>query len=407
MRPLVLLLLLLVSTLATAKHFSYDQVHQMPRSIEKDYYIWRLLTQKQTSKAEAQKIIKEAKRLSPKLKKAYRKKTGKKAPVYRKKQKTKPLSAKAKAALKRKQQHAKALIRSKQPFQAWLKESSKSKIFIFLNVGKSGRKLLNHPLPESVWRELSTHASFNSMLKKIRNEGLTQLKKSFLFLPPSKHALNYSSLNYLAFHALNLGKPDIASRYFVLSAQKAREREAVDRALFWAYMTSKKTKYLKQVTKSYDINLYTLLARDFLKLKYPKVIVPSLPQAKLLSKKEVTDPIYWAKLKRKIFSKKSDLNRLAAQYRSEETIGYYSYIKTKASREKEQYFPMPYRTLLSKLPKTRQAIMYAIARQESRFIPGAVSSSYGCRSCLFWSIISPSREANISTMMICLIRSRH
>jgi len=376
MRHLAVLLFLLVSTLVTAKQFSYAQVHQMPKSIEKDYYIWRLLSQKQTSKTEAQKIIKEAKRISPKLRKAYRKKTGKNAPVHRKKHRAKVLSSEAKAALKRRQQHAKALIRSKTPFQAWLKESSKSKLFIFLNVGKSGRKRLNHTLPESVWRDLSTHAGFNSMLTKIRKEGLGNLKKAFLFLPPSRHALNYSSLNYLAFHALYLGRSDISSRYFVLSAQKSREREEVDRALFWAYMTSKKKEYLKQVTKSYDINLYTLLARDFLKLKYPRTITPVLPKAKLLNHHQITDPIYWAKLKKKIFTKGTDLDHLAKQYKSADTIGFYTYIKSKASRDKEQYFPMPYRKLLERLPKTRQAIMYAIARQESRFIPGSVSSSY-------------------------------
>jgi soluble lytic murein transglycosylase len=141
-------------------------------------------------------------------------------------------------------------------------------------------------------------------------------------------------------------------------------------------MTSKNKKYLKKLVKSYDINLYTLLGRDFLKLKYPKTITPDLPKATRLSKKEQHSPIYWAALKTKIFSKKSDLNSLAKKYQSDATIGYYTYIKAKASREKEQYFPMPYRKLLSKLPKTRQAIMYAIARQESRFIPGSVSSSY-------------------------------
>lgn len=376
MRFLLLLLLLLISVPIDAKQFSYAEVHRMPKSVEKDYYIWRLLRQKQTSKTEARKIIKEAKRIRPKLRKAYRKKTGEHAPVRKKKHTARPLSAQAKAALKRKQQHARTVLKSDAPFQRWLKEPTKSKIFIFNNAGKQGRKKLNHPLSKSVWRELSTHAGFNSMLRKIRKEGLANLKKAFLFLPASRNALNYASLNTLAFHALYAGKPHIAARYFSLSAKKAREREAVDRALFWAYLSSRDTSYLKQLVKSYDINLYTLLARDLLKLKYPRVIVPDLPHARLLSKKETTDPIYWAKLKKKIFSGKNDLNRLAAQYRSSQTVGYYSYIKTKASREKEQYFPMPYRKLLSKLPKTRQAILYAIARQESRFIPGSVSSSY-------------------------------
>jgi len=370
----LLIVILLCSALLQAKSFSYSQIHQMPKSIAKDYYIWRLLKQKKTTKTEAVKIIREAKRLSPKLKKAYKKKTGKSAPA--KKKVTKKLNPKVKAALKKRQAHAKAIIKSKHPFKAWLKQPNKTKLFIFNNVGKSGRKKLDHELSVDLWKTLSTHGSTNRMISKIRKEHLNKLKKVLLTLPPKKNALNYKSLNYLAFHALYQGKESIASTYFARSAKKALRREEADRALFWAYMTSKNKTYLKQLVKSYDVNLYTLLGRDFLKLKYPKTITPALPKAKLLTTKEQHSPIYWAKLKKKIFSKGTDLNTLAKKYKSDTTIGYYSYIKAKASREKEQYFPMPHRKLLKKLPKTRQAIMYAIARQESRFIPGSISGSY-------------------------------
>ncbi len=48
----------------------------------------------------------------------------------------------------------------------------------------------------------------------------------------------------------------------------------------------------------------------------------------------------------------------------------------KASRDTKQYFPMPYRRYLSRFPIKRQAIIYAIARQESKFIPASISSSF-------------------------------
>ncbi len=374
MKHIFIGILLLCAPLLSAKHFSYAQVHQMPTSIEKDYYIWRLLNEPTTSKSDADKIIREAKRISPKLQKAYKKKTGKKAPV--KKRTSKPLSAKAKARLKKRQQHTIKLLKSKNPIATWRKESPEEKLFIFNNAGTSGRKKLDQTLSTTLWHQLCRYPGINGMIRRISKEPLPKLKKALLYPPPSKSALSYKSLNRLAFYALDAGKATLASQYFALSARKARERESADRALFWAYMSSKKTRYLRELLKSYDINLYTLLARDFLKLKYPKTITPVLPKATLLSQQEISSPIYWVKLKKKIFHKGTDLNRLAAAYKSEETIGYYTYIKSKASREKEHYFPMPYRDLLGKLPKTRQAIIYAIARQESRFIPGAISSSY-------------------------------
>ncbi len=374
MKKLAILLLLLLGCVGYARIPSYSEVHQMPKSIEKDYYIWRLLKQRTTSKADAIKIIHEAKRISPKLNKAYRKKTGKKAPV--KKRYKKPLSAQAKARLKKRQLHARHLLKSKDPVAAWSKESNKEKLFIFNNAGRGGRKMLDHILSKALWHQLCTHPAINSMVTKLKKEPLPKFKKALLYPPPAKSALSYKSLNTLAFYALSKGENKLASSYFEYSAAKAWDRESADRGLFWAYMTSKKKRYLKAVVKSYDINLYTLLARDILKLKYPQTITPALPKARLLSQHEISSPIYWAKLKKRIFTKGTNLSQLANQYKAESSIGYYTFIKTKASREKEQYFPMPYRALLGKLPKTRQAIMYAIARQESRFIPGSISSSY-------------------------------
>ncbi len=48
----------------------------MPTSIEKDYYIWRFLSQNTTSRAEARNIICQASALNKKLRTAYQKKTG-------------------------------------------------------------------------------------------------------------------------------------------------------------------------------------------------------------------------------------------------------------------------------------------------------------------------------------------
>jgi len=72
----ILFSFLFLSSTLQAKTFDYWAVHNMPKSIEKDYYIWRFLSQKTTTKAEARRIIYEASRLNKKLRTAYRKKTG-------------------------------------------------------------------------------------------------------------------------------------------------------------------------------------------------------------------------------------------------------------------------------------------------------------------------------------------
>ena len=358
----------------SSKSFTYTQIHKMPKSIEKDYYIWRFLKQKTTSKKQALAIAKDVWYISPKIKKAYKKKTSKK--LAKKRKHYKPMSAKAKKLLKIKQKHSRNIIHSKNPFSKWSKESSRSKIFTLNNSGKSGRRVLNHKMTKKIWQDLITHSSFNKSIRLIRKENLKELQKSFLYAPVKVNGLTYDNLISLGFYALKHGYKMTAAEYFEDAIPKGKHREDMDRAIFWRYMANRSKSQLKIILKSFDINIYTLLARDIFKLKYPKAIVPKLPKSKLINHRYVTSPIYWAKLKKTIRANKGKLDALSKKYASYESIGYYTYIKAKASREKEQYFPMPYRDLIHKLPKSRQAILYAIARQESRFIPGAVSSSY-------------------------------
>jgi soluble lytic murein transglycosylase len=127
--------------------------------------------------------------------------------------------------------------------------------------------------------------------------------------------------------------------------------------------------------KSQDVSLYTLLARDMMHIKYPRTITPRLPK-KDLSHYNEKDPIQWAYIKKKLFKPGNNLHALATYYQAEESIGVYTYIRAKASKHTEVYYPMPYRDIMSRLPKKRQALIYAIARQESRFVPASVSPSF-------------------------------
>ena len=77
-----------------------------------------------------------------------------------------------------------------------------------------------------------------------------------------------------------------------------------------------------------------------------------------------------------MYAPNADLEDLAEDCESQETIGMHTYLKAKACNFRKSYFPMPYRDTMKKLPKKRQALIYAIARQESRFIPAAISRSF-------------------------------
>jgi soluble lytic murein transglycosylase len=283
---LLSLLVLMGSLTLNAKTFSYTKVKSMPLSVEKDYYIWRFLSQKSTTSSQAKAIIKDAKYLNKKLKVAYKKKTGltakltkRKAPVTRKK-------------------------------TDWKKRSNANKSF--------------------------------------------------------KYAIKMVQKN-------QLGK---AAQNFNAAYRQYDDRWEKDKCLFWLYKVTKNKKYLTSLRKSYHINMYTLLAADMTKSKYPRTIVtPNISKNSLFHIDE-TNPIHWAKVKEKMNLPSTDLEDLADSCESKATVGMHTYVKARACNYQKSYFPMPYRSTMKKFSKERQALIYAIARQESRFVPASVSRSF-------------------------------
>jgi len=371
MRIFLLFTLLLLSSYA--KSFSFDEVNKMPTSREKDYYIWRYLQQSSTTKANAIKIVKGALALNGKLKKAYRKKTGH-YPRLTKKPRPKPTKAQ-KEAWRRKAMISKKVKTSLNPMQELLKEAATMQTFIFNNASKAERKKFDHILTPNQYKKLTRSSNFNRSIELIEKENLNYIKKSFLFPPAQTNALSYDTHIQLALNALKNDKPHIATLYFGEARKKAKRSVSKDLTSFWLYLITRDNIYLNSLARSSDINIYTLLARDRMRLQYPSTISPDFHK-KRNKNFNIEDPIAWAELKKKIFDLSIDKHKLAQDFKTHETLAHYSYIKAKAYNYKKHYFPMPYRDVLHFLPKKRQALLYAIARQESRFIPASVSSSF-------------------------------
>jgi len=271
------------TSLLQAKKFTYSQIHEMPMSIEKDYYIWRFLSQTTTTAADAKKVIYEASRLNTKLRTAYRNRTG-------------------------------------------------------LNVELPKIKATGET--NKNWRTRSkAHKSFK--------HGLALMQQK---------------------------KPKQAAGHFENARKNYLKRYDIDKSLFWLYMSTKDDEYIKLLRESCHVNIYTLMAADTINGRYPKTITESLWKSSTWGF-DIEDPIDWAKVKHKMNSG-VDLNDLADDHKSQETIGVYTYLKAKACNYTESYFPMPYRKAMKHMTPERQALIYAIARQESRFVPASVSRSF-------------------------------
>ena len=384
MRLLIILLLSLLIPLQ-ARSFSYTQIHRLPTGVEKDYYIWRFLLQKNTTRYQAMRIIKEASAINPTLKKAYRRKTGKnppplphrKLPKFRHRYNLPPKVAKLSP---RQRAHKLAITRrvfhSRNPLSAWLRLDPATELFVFKEAGRKGRRLLNTTITQAHWQRLSRYPDANIMLYYARKEHLNRLLKIWYYRPAKKNAISYKNLMKMGFEALNRKNTKLAEYDFALASRAyAYERVLTDRALFWAWKARNNKTYLHRLVKSYSINFYTLVARDALHLKYNLGLTPKLPN-RVVRGFNISNPIQWGILKRKIFNPHINLNRLAKHYYSAKTFAYWMYIKEEANRGIPQYFPMPYRRFMRHLTIKRQAILYAIARQESRFIPASISRSF-------------------------------
>jgi soluble lytic murein transglycosylase len=275
------------TVLLEAKTLTYSEVHKMPRSVEKDYYIWRFLTQPSTTVSEARFIIQDANHINKKLREAYKKKTG-----FIPRLTPKPPLATTASKLD------------------WKRKSEANRYF------SNGIKMVE---------------------KK-------QLQK--------------------------------AANYFYKAYNNYTQRWEKDKALFWLYLVTKDKTYLDKLLKSYHINMYTLAAADMKNKSYPRTIItPSVNRSRVYGI-DAKNPIDWAKMKAKMNIPNADLDDLAEDCESQATIGMHTYLKAKACNYRKSYFPMPYRETMKKFPKERQALIYAIARQESRFIPASVSRSF-------------------------------
>ena len=313
-----------------------------PRSIAKDFYIWRYLD-KNITPDEAIEILGDVKNVNRKILKRYAKKLkhketskviqcmGMKAKKLVKEDafcieigmttykatklsrneldiiisKTKdlyPLSAKRFK-----------ILNSKNPFDTLIKNSPKVFFDTFNQCGGNIRaKYFNHTLQLDTINKLRLNKKFAQTIKLITtNKNLTKLQQSLFEVNPKN--LSHKATFFLAINAIRYDKKDIALRYLKVSYKNAYFQDDKDKVLFWQYKLTNEDKYLQLLSQSWETNIYSLLAFEKLNLK-PKL--------------------------------------------------------------KKDKYPMPYKNIIGDFPLQRQALIYAIARQESRFDKNAISSAY-------------------------------
>lgn len=193
--------------------------------------------------------------------------------------------------------------------------------------------------------------------------------------PPSKTTQDAKKYFNAGIKAVTQNDLENAKIYFAYTRQLSEKQFMKDQATFWLYLITKDIGYINEIAQSKDINLYSLVANDIVGNIYPETLSPQYD----MNKKDgfdIKDPIHWVQLKSKLYNPNANLDALAQEFETTETLAHNTFIKAYTSGYTQNYFPLPYRDAMQNLPTQRQTMIYSLARQESRFVPASISRSY-------------------------------
>ena len=415
--------ILFLPLLLFGKEVTLDFLASKPSSIAKDYYIYKFFDQNITSK-EADIAFYQIKNVNKKLFLKYAKKTDKKEiKKVAKCLKTKKdevlkgdesciaiwitpyrflkLDKKDKEFVLKKIKKFKfykqyKILSANYPFELLLKNRD---LFIktFISVGDKNReKFFDRYVDIETLNYLKNQKNFDTFIKIAATSNLKKLHFSLFALNPKE--LSHQSNFFIAILAIKYKLFSIAKKYLIEAKKKAYYTFDIDKCNFWLYKITKKKKFLNELTNSKDINIYSLYALDKrhkkLEIKKLKIDneyiylvstkkIPDINALKNTQNKKnninINDPFEWLKILNKINkTKNNELLKLAINFKDPKNLPIFSFILEKYFNYTIHPFIMPYERFLQK--NEDKALLYAIARQESRFIPSSISRSFALGS---------------------------
>ncbi|WP_107789046.1 lytic transglycosylase domain-containing protein [Campylobacter concisus] len=280
-----------------------------------------------------------------------------------------------------------------------LNEANPAKAFANLNDTKSFLELFNASSPQNKSILFSESFDANFMTKLYSQKGFTNLlndivfnkkyegfRRNLLSIDPAVTEKNDAFT--LGLNAILLGQDDIAFSLFARAKSTFERAWQRDNATFWQYQISKNESFLKELSASKDANIYSLYARDLIGGEPLEVIVPR-PSKQNIENFDVSDPFLW----NKTAALAKDMNatqasEFAKKFYTNESIGAYAFFMQKAHGWEKQYFLMPNSPELEGISTERKSMIYALARQESLFIPSVVSTSYALGTMQFMPFLA-------------------
>ncbi|RLA72126.1 MAG: lytic transglycosylase domain-containing protein [Epsilonproteobacteria bacterium] len=263
------------------------------------------------------------------------------------------------------------------PFTALVSSSPKSFFDVFNQCGGVYRaKYFNHHLPKSIVKKLIDKKKFAQTIKLIVTiPKLNKLQESLFNI--NTKGFSHKSTFHLAINAIRHGKEELALQLLETSYKNAYFQQDKDKVLFWQHKLTNSEEYLTLLSNSWDNNIYSMLAFEKTN-KIPNNVIYNIENNQTrLSTYNFNNPFIWFPiLKDTKKMNKIKMIKYNKLLNSPESLGHLAFVKERFSRYKKSYYITPYKNIIGDLKENRQSLIYAIARQESRFIQTSISSAY-------------------------------
>jgi soluble lytic murein transglycosylase len=273
------------------------------------------------------------------------------------------------------------IINSKDPFESLINSSSNEVFFgTFNEVGENFRiQYFNAQLPQKLLSRLQDDKQkFKKMIKTIiTTPQITTIQQS-LFDVDTKN-LAYQDIFFLAMNAIKHDRKNVALKYLENAKAKAYFKFDQDNVSFWQYKLTNDKKYVDELASSWDINIYSVLAKEELNITIDNAFFDfNVTEENNNSTFDPQDPFLWRSILDdiKVDFNETKLEKYKSIFNTKETLGHLTVLKEKYNKQRVGYFPNPFEEYIKDYSLHRQALINALARQESRFVQASLSSSY-------------------------------
>lgn len=233
----------------------------------------------------------------------------------------------------------------------------------------------NHTLTPEVLTALSAMHSFGSIVYlTVTDPKMDQIQQSLSDFTGGKY--DPQTHFYLAMNSIKYGKLTIALDHLKKAKSRFHSPIDQDKILFWLYQITKDETYLKELAASLDINMYVLYSRELLNLPTENYFTTLSTSTRPDSVKGI-DPFEWRSFSNEITASTPEtVVHLIDRCDGNDSMAIQAYVLERTYEPYIHNFTMAYDQYMTTISTDKKALMYALMRQETQFIPGLISRSF-------------------------------